>query len=493
MKKVISFGALLVGICLIVGCSQSASNTNKLQYRLFKEKINEAVPGHQDALSTAAEAKFANRAYPGIDVPANAHDISRATFKAAAGNSASSGIWELVGPTKARYPGLLTYTGKDYIASGRITALAIAPTCTANSCRLWVAAAGGGVWRTDNAINGSPQWKNVSGSFDSNAIGTLTLDPNDPTGNTIYAGTGEPNASGDSEAGVGVYKSTDGGNTWSLLTATKPLMNGRAVSSIAIRPGDSNTIYVATARAIRGVTAVSGGAVSNNATFAAFGLWKSTDGGVNWSYIWNGNGSVRGVTNVELDPGDPDTVYASAFQAGIWRSSVRLDGSSTFQRVFYSSSPANNVDRTTFALTTKNGHTRIYAGNGNSGGPASAVWRTDNADLPAAALAAGGVNIGWIALTSSSNADPKYATYNFCTGQCWYDIGISTPRGYPDMVYVYGSFQYGEYWRISNSRGILLSTTAGDADPDNNNRTFTDVSWAATPNLQPDGVHPDQH
>src|SRR5262249_17410820 len=72
-----------------------------------------------------------------------------------------------------------------------------------------------------------------------------------------------------------------------------------------------------------------------------------------------------------------------------------------------------------------------------------------------------------------------------------YDIEVFSPKGHPDMVYVLGSFQYGERGRTSNSRGVLLSTTAGDPDRAHGDRTFTDVSWSAgTP---PDGIHPDQH
>src|SRR5213080_5370174 len=92
-----------------------------------------------------------------------------------------------------------------------------------------------------------------------NAIGTLTYDA--ATG-ALYAGTGEPNASGDSEAGFGIYKSTDGGNTWTHLAAntsvpvmttscgdapayTGPAFYGRAISSIVVR---GNTMYVGSTR-----------------------------------------------------------------------------------------------------------------------------------------------------------------------------------------------------------------------------------------------------
>ena len=75
-------------------------------------------------------------------------------------------------------------------------------------------AAGGGVWRTKNALSGQPHWQFLSGDFGIHSGSSITIDPNDPTGDTLYVGTGEANASGDSAAGVGMYKSTDGGDTW---------------------------------------------------------------------------------------------------------------------------------------------------------------------------------------------------------------------------------------------------------------------------------------
>src|SRR5882724_11621318 len=118
----------------------------------------------------------------------------------------STAAWFSLGPTNAIYPAFLNRHGSQYVTSGRITALEIAPNCTLQSCTLWVAAAGGGIWRTDKALGGA-NWVNVSdGFFASGAIGALTYDA---AHNTLYAGTGEDAAAGDAEAGVGVYKSTD--------------------------------------------------------------------------------------------------------------------------------------------------------------------------------------------------------------------------------------------------------------------------------------------
>ena len=98
-----------------------------------------------------------------------------------------------------------------------MTALAIDPNCDQGHCRLWLAAAGGGVWRSDKALHNNPNWTWVSEGLPSNAIGTLTY--RRCSTDTLYAGTGEPNAAVDNEAGLGLFKSTDGGDTWTHLPA----------------------------------------------------------------------------------------------------------------------------------------------------------------------------------------------------------------------------------------------------------------------------------
>jgi len=147
----------------------------------------------------------------------------------------------------------------------------------------------------------------------------------------------------------------------------------------------------------------------------------------------------------------------------------------------------------------KNGHTRIYAGDGAQGPSAiseeSQLWRTDNADVLAAALLASEsipAPGGWTNLTRSAVGDPGFATFNYCTGQCWYDNRVYTPQGQPDTVIVLGSIQGGEQGRLSNGRLVLRSTTAGEPDPAHNNRTFTDMSFDAS-GKRPNFIHADQH
>ena len=121
----------------------------------------------------------------------------------------------------------------------------------------------------------------------------------DATNNALYAGTGEANASGDSEVRLGIWKTTNGGNTWTQLpamigpiTTTSPgtgtngtygpgnAFIGRSISSIVVDPTNANHLYVSSSRGVRGVSSVTGGGTTNPPTARPpFGLFESTDGG----------------------------------------------------------------------------------------------------------------------------------------------------------------------------------------------------------------------
>src|SRR5206468_10084118 len=86
------------------------------------------------------------------------------------GNNANQPfVWDLLGPTHATQPGILSFSGAQYHMAGRVTALAISPTCTPSSCRLWVGAAAGGIWRTDNPLSPDPYYVFASDGFRSTA------------------------------------------------------------------------------------------------------------------------------------------------------------------------------------------------------------------------------------------------------------------------------------------------------------------------------------
>jgi hypothetical protein len=511
-------------------------------------------PGHDGGPLAAAEEKYRLRAYPAKDIPFKAtvdarkawNDIkaknevkAKSSRRTLGSNQPLSpvGAWTLVGPSMANFPDVLTFSGAPYTTSGRITALIVDPTCSGANCRVWAAAAGGGVWRTLNALDATPTWTFISGSFATNAIGALTY-----RGGVLYAGTGEPNASGDSEAGWGVYKSTDGGDSWTLLnstvgpiTTTSPggggtfaangtytgnAFAGRAISSIVVDPTNPNHLYVSSVRAVRGI-ASTGGATSNpTPPRPPFGLFESTDGGATFKFIWDGSdacpatcdgstakATVRGVNEVALDPGWNGTsnkiLYGSGFglnnpdpgAGGVWRST---DAGTTWTQIktARNAAAALNTDRAEFAVTTlPSGATRMYVGIGNSSISASNVahlFRTDDAraatpaftDLTAAESPAG--------QTSNYCGDPAVGG-----AQCWYDNVVYSPPGKPNVVYLGGSYAYTTYGGATNGRAFLRSTNAGVS--------FTDMTWDATTDptppgsccqgnsIAPNGQHPDSH
>lgn len=444
-----------------------------------------------DPDSFAAE-QIGALAYPANSVSVSLLKQERAFYssKIKGRSKVSKNGWQLAGPQTATQPAVLNFfdnQASDFQVSGRDTAIAVDPrSCDATTCRVWIGAAGGGVWRSDNALSANPKWTFVSSSFGSNAIGALTFDA---ASHTLYAGTGEPNASGDSEAGVGIYKSTDGGNSWTFLPGSAATMNARSISSITVDPKHPGTLYVGTTRGVRGVSAVTGGAVTLAPDAAPWGLYKTTDGGNTFTEVWDGHGTIRGVNHVEID--SHGTVYAAAFQQGIWRSA---DGGATWEQVFATQDPGNNSARTEFALaTTPDGHTRIYVGDGGEengadqyGLPTSntGVYRADAIDTKTSAqLTDGTTNPGYESLTSSNKSDPKWATYDYCEGQCWYDNYVVSPPGHPDDVYVGGSFDYNLYSFADNGKAVLLSTDAGEHWTDQTRDNASPTT----------GIHPDQH
>jgi hypothetical protein len=413
--------------------------------------------------STPGIEAYLQRAYPAQEVSMQSTIGAQNAWAALQAGGSSGGAWQLIGPSQATYPGVLNLLGdgKEFIAAGRVTAMAMG-TCGRNACPLYVGAAGGGIWRTKDALVTTPTWEFVSGSFATNAIGSLIIDPSDATGKTLYAGTGEPNASADSEAGMGIYKSTNGGDTWSLLSGSA-MFQGRSASSIVIQP--SGSILVGIARAVRGVSSTDGAATSNPPGGVPFGVYRSTDGGATFSQIWDGAGSVRGVNLVALDPSNPNVIYAAAFQVGVWRST---NNGGSFSRIKSPLDGANNTDRAEFTVNTlANGKTRMYVGVGNTGGPPARFFRTDDAAGAAA----------FTDMTTAQNV-------NYCTGQCWYDNVVYSPKGFPDVVYLMGSFSYDQIHGPSNGRGVLLSTDGG--------ATWSDLTQDGQ-HPHAEFTHPDQH
>ena len=122
---------------------------------------------------------YLRRAYPAGDIPTDASWAAQQGWKDLDGKEHSRGTWQLIGPTKATEPGVLDVLGDAarVVESGRVSAMAIGPSCTEHHCPIYVAPAGGGVWRTRNGLDDDPDWEFLSTSFGTNAMGGLLIDP----------------------------------------------------------------------------------------------------------------------------------------------------------------------------------------------------------------------------------------------------------------------------------------------------------------------------
>jgi photosystem II stability/assembly factor-like uncharacterized protein len=172
--------------------------------------------------------------------------------------------------------------------SGRVVAFAVHP---ADRSHYYVGAASGGVWKTTNS---GTTWTPVFDNEGSYSIGAVTLDPKNPL--TVWIGTGENNSQRSVSYGDGVYRSDDGGKSWKNVG----LKSSEHIARIVIDPRDSNHVYVAAQGPLWGP----GG---------DRGLFKTTDGGKTWKNIL-AISEHTGVTDVAIDPGSPDTLYAAAYQ-----------------------------------------------------------------------------------------------------------------------------------------------------------------------------------
>ena len=294
------------------------------------EKGREA--SRSEIVAGPAQEDYANRAYPSTRIEfAQQQRSLRAANRLLA--KKATGAWQAIGPGTLNVDTFGTQTyGVDTQWSGRVTAAAVG-ACS-QKCTLYVGAAGGGVWMTSDALAKKPKWANISdGQIDSTSIGSILVDPTDSTHQTIYVGTGEPNGSGDSEAGIGLYRSTDGGTTWTLLTGSQAVAKDRGIGAIAVDPNNSQHLLMGTTVARHGLSSNSGGRFTPPAP-PVIGLYESTNGGTTWSLAFsrpqdtvdpttsNGSDFFRGgVTKIEYDPNDPSRYYFSMFGYGLFRHS----------------------------------------------------------------------------------------------------------------------------------------------------------------------------
>ncbi len=224
------------------------------------------------------------------------------------------------------------------LTSGRVADLAINPL---NPDEWYVAAASGGVWKTTNhGLTFEPLFDD-QGSY---SIGCITLDPSNS--HTVWVGTGENNNQRSVAYGDGVYKSTDGGSSWTNVG----LKASEHIGMIAVHPKNSNIVWVAA----YGPLWSSGG---------ERGIYKTTDGGTTWRRVLNVS-EHTGFNEVHLDPRNPNVLFATAHQrrrhvhtyvsggpeSGLWKSE---DGGETWSEV-KNGIPGGDKGRLSLAISPVN-------------------------------------------------------------------------------------------------------------------------------------------
>ena len=329
--------------------------------------------------------------------------------------------------------------------SGRVTAIAIDPI---DPNKVYVGAAQGGVFRS---LDGGSTWMPIFDSAQSLAIGALALDA---ANGRLYVGTGEANGSGDSFAGVGLYRIDNVNTSATLVGPINPVRNyvdassnpqsaavftGRSISKILIVPNDPTTLFVGTAGATMGIggdlpfggtvpplglrglyrlSSVTGAPASVGVTRLAF----STAGGC-FDIPCTGN---RNINDMVFDPGDAsgNTLIVwlngtnAASDGGVWRSTNAMTTAS-FTRSFATTSTSTLNGRGALAIYKQGSNPAVvYAASGepstggtlcNSATNAGALRRSVDGGVTFGAKLAGGGG--------------------FCATQCFYDIGLDVVPG----------------------------------------------------------------
>lgn len=293
--------------------------------------------------------------------------VARAKLNRSQGGSLSSAVWRERGP---------------YNIGGRTRAILVDES-DPNRNRIWIGGVSGGIWRTEDITQQDPQWTKIGTHFSTTSIGDIAQDPNDHR--TIYVGTGE-SYTGDFQ-GVGIYKSTDDGASWTLLPSTEN-SNFDYVNEILV---DKNS-YVLAATSVGG-------------------LLRSKDGGMTWEKVLGT--SLSGASSNDFH----DLVYSEVNQTYYASNDNSVFSSTTGDRGDWTSIGTGkpgfptNLLRCEFALCASDPNVMYVLGAvpGENPWSASKTYVSNN----------GGAT--WVARSEPGEVPGT----DFTNGQAWYDLEIA--------------------------------------------------------------------
>jgi photosystem II stability/assembly factor-like uncharacterized protein len=343
-----------------------------------------------DALKDAGEMQTFDSQVPATTVPLLENRI---TVPPLSGGS----NWVQLGPTAIPFG--QTTSRSRVLVTGRVTA--IVPDKSDPNI-LFVGAAQGGVWKT---VDAGRNWTAKSDSAESLAIGALAMDPKNHL--VLYAGTGEGNIAFEkSYYGVGVLKSTDGGETWTLCGgSTNPLVGSRFFR-LAVNPLDSNIVFAAT----------------------TYGLFRSTNGGENWMQMINGlpniTRTIIAATDVVINPINPNIVYTAFWGSGIYMTTNANSESPQWTKL---TSGLSKPDFARIALDISNSSPQtLYALMSNANSIIDKFYRTVD----------GGSSWTLIRLPNTTVWGESYP--NSIGPQGTYNLNVAVDPTTPDIVYLSG-------------------------------------------------------
>jgi hypothetical protein len=406
--------------------------------------------GESAAIRNALDWYYGQRTVPAKQLPAGALDaafVQAAAIPAAGpdGTAKTTPVWHRAGPSPIDMS-TFTINGRSAgygSVAGRVTSLAVAPGGTDVA---YAGAADGGVWKT---TDGGTTWTFVTEALPTQAVGAITINPRNAS--DIWIGTGEANNSGDSYYGAGVWESSDAGATW--VKRGGKVLDDTTISRIVIAP---RNILVA----------------SNH------GLYRSTNNGKTFAQVLAPGGTADPAGNFVTDVGIvPATSNAQVLAAvgyyrgnagnGLWLST---DSGQTFSRLSPSGfAPQGNIGRTTFALTKKAEYAVVQdapllnAGSGTDG--LNGVYRSTS-----------GPNGPWTRVATGTSLIDSNSQISSCYGehpgvQSWYDQYVAIDPTDPDHVVlgleeIYQTADGGTTWhtigRYSDFCGASGSTTHPD-------------------------------
>jgi hypothetical protein len=378
---------------------------------------------------------------------------------AVARSTQESGQWVSVGPV----PFLHQNDPPQNFQSGRVAAIAVDP----RDPRHWLIGVGnGGVWESRDA-GGS--WSPIADDAPTLAVGAVAFAPGDS--NIIYVGTGEPaGGNGFVHVGMGLLKSTNGGESWVLLAQQH--FARASVRRLVVAPADANILMAATSRAGYGRDARQGAPAP-----PPFGILKSADGGASWIRTLAGQ-----ATALEVDPGSFNRQYAAigdqrlgvlrdtpdAVTNGVYRST---DGGVSWTRVEGPWGTESNPNRSTvgrieLAMAPSNPNV-IYAGIQvpPNGGPNNTgllgLFKTENAwsDSPS-----------WIQIPTDATPEGGYCGPT----KCGYSHVLSVDPRDANTLFAGGAVE--GFWRCTNCGASPVWT-----DTTSNKGVHSDhhaVAWA---------------